>query len=266
MAHARFTSLILILSCATATSALAQPVRQSFMPQGDMADAPAGFTAMCERDRDLCLLGQSPDTQIAAPVVQANFTTKASATARSALLEATGAVAFQPGSAPTQAAPARIEQSAAWPMLEQNDDLRLLIKAVNKKVNRHVTQMTDFAAMGIGEYWQRLPAPLPVGDCEDIAIEKRIRLTEAGFPAERLFYGIAFVRNIGLHTVLIARMDDGDYVLDSLTPRIVRWEDAHYTWLRKQVPGSPLLWERIDGGAPITTMAAVDAGAAPPAS
>lgn len=256
MAHARITNLILLLSCATATPSIAQQTGRTFMPQGVLADAPAGFTAMCARDRVLCALGQSPNDAISAPVVRASFTG-----VQPAMLEATGAVALQAASAP-----ARTGRSATWLAPKQTDDLRSLITAVNKQVNRHVTQISDMASMGVGEYWRRLPSPTPVGDCEDIAIEKRIRLTEAGFPTERLFYGVAFVRNIGLHTVLIARMDDGDYVLDSLTPRIVRWENAHYVWLRKQVPGSPLQWERIDGGAPATTFATAGREAGHPES
>ncbi len=224
------------------------------MPRGIMADAPAGFIAMCERDRDLCMLGRSAE----APASQARVTAGIAPDARS---EATGTGALQPE--PTVA---RMTPSTPWSTPARNDDPQSLIKTVNKQVNRHVTQMTDFKSSGVGEYWQRLQDPLPVGDCEDIAIEKRIRLTDAGFPAERLFYAVAFVRNIGLHTVLVARMDDGDYVLDSLTPRIVRWEDAHYVWLRKQVAGSPLRWERIDRGALGTTLAAGDAGTANPAS
>lgn len=136
-------------------------------------------------------------------------------------------------------------------------DLHMLAKAINSDVNRHVTQRTDIASVGIPEYWQRLAAHSPVGDCEDIAIEKRIRLAEAGFPAERMFYGVAFVRKLGLHTVLIVRLDDGDYVLDSITPHVLRWEQSHYVWLRKQVPGSPMEWQRIDGGT-TTTIAARD--------
>lgn len=249
MAYLRFTSLVLLASAAIAAPALGQPARQIFLPRGTVADAPAGFTQMCGRDRDLCLLGQSTGTAQMVEVIGRD------AARRSEPLGATGASMTQAST-----------YSGAWQPVPEGATLRAMIKAVNKDVNRHVIQMTDIAAMGVGEYWRRLPAERPVGDCEDIAIEKRIRLTQAGFPAERLFYGIAYVRNIGLHTVLIARLDEGDFVLDSLTPRIERWQDTHYVWLRKQVPGSPLQWERIDQGGIRPTLAAMEDGEGSPAS
>lgn len=245
MAYLRFTALILFASSAIATPAMSQPVRQMFLPRGVEADAPSGFTQMCERDRDLCLLGQSAG---APQMVQASLTT-------SDPIGATGASRSQTST-----------YSGAWQTVPQGTTLRAMVKAVNKDVNRHVIQKTDMAAMGIPEYWRRLPAERPVGDCEDIAIEKRIRLMQAGFPAERLFYGVAYVRNIGLHTVLIARLDEGDVVLDSLTPRIERWQDTHYVWLRKQVPGSPLQWERIDPVGARPSLAALESEADSPAS
>ena len=121
-----------------------------------------------------------------------------------------------------------------------------LIRKVNRQVNHSIVQMSDLAAMGVDEYWYRpgMRKGTP-GDCEDIAIEKRARLMELGFPAERLFYAVSYVSGYGLHTVLIARLDDGDYVLDNMTPRILRWADVRQVWLRQQVPGQPLLWARI---------------------
>jgi predicted transglutaminase-like cysteine proteinase len=133
--------------------------------------------------------------------------------------------------------------------------LPAFVKAINAEVNRHVTRRTDQQTQGVGEYWSRPSGPQPAGDCEDFAIEKRVRLTEAGFPADRMFYGVAFVRGLGLHTVLVLRLADGDYVLDSMTPHILRWQQSHYVWLRRQVAGAPLLWQRMSPETGISTLA-----------
>lgn len=119
-----------------------------------------------------------------------------------------------------------------------------LIRHTNSRVNRSIVQITDFDAKGVYEYWER-PAPgngNPIGDCEDIAIEKRMRLVAAGFPAERLFYAAAFKRGFGLHVVLVARLDAGDMVLDSLTPHVLHWSKVRYSWLRIQSTDNPLVW------------------------
>ena len=142
----------------------------------------------------------------------------------------------------------RIGTAGAHPSPQAPSGDRALLKSVNLKVNRSVVQITDSDAMGVGEHWNRLSSdPHPIGDCEDIAIEKRIRLEQAGFPADRMFYAVAFVPRFGLHTVLIARLDDGDYVLDSMDPFIVRWDKVKYVWLRRQLPGQPLVWTRVGG-------------------
>ncbi len=119
-------------------------------------------------------------------------------------------------------------------------DIRL-VKSINSHVNRTVRQRLD-----VGETWQRAGSgKMASGDCEDLAIEKRMRLVNAGVAAERMFYLVAYKPRVGLHTVLAVRLDDGDYVLDNLSPRVLRWDKVHYVWLRMQNPGSPMQWSRI---------------------
>lgn len=212
----RLISAIGLAMILAAAPAGARPGDAAFMPTGETADAPFGFTEMCARDRNLCLLGQGAND---APLI----------------IKA----AFVP-------APARVAEPAAAPAPISDAAGMAMIKAVNHAVNRTVIQVSDFNALGVSERWNRLPeGKHPVGDCEDIAIEKRIRLQEAGFPADRLFYAVTFLPRLGLHTVLIARLDEGDYILDSLSPHVLRWDQVHYVWLRQQVAGRPLEWTRI---------------------
>ncbi len=259
MAQARIGSFLILASLAVGAPALAKPGASMFMPQGELADAPSGFIEMCARDAALCMMGSSPPAPTAVLVTSQMGPTPASG----------AALPYFHGGAPVERSrkPTIAYRSLARTITGAGTDRKSLMKTINSDVNRHVIQMTDFASMGIGEYWRRLPQDMPIGDCEDIAIEKRARLTDAGFPVERMFYAVVFVRRLGLHTVLIARMDDGDYVLDSLTPHIVRWEESHYILLRKQVPGSPLEWERMDRNRSETSIAAVSgAGTSLPAS
>ncbi len=265
----------------------AKDVGLDFLPLGEIADAPAGFQEMCARDRELCLMGQSPlPVPALRPVTLASGDARPERLLHYAGLAGIGSAAtplncgtsprLLAGLGPTGAAapaPARVVQeteagnaSAAWNCVEPSAAPPLqnayipsqqklpplskaqaaLIRKVNQQVNRSIVQMSDRAVMGVDEYWYR-PGPQKgtAGDCEDIAIEKRARLMELGFPAERLFYAVSYVSGYGLHTVLIARLDDGDYVLDNMTPRVLRWGDVRQVWLRQQIPGQPLLWARI---------------------
>ncbi len=127
--------------------------------------------------------------------------------------------------------------------LTRDGNLLDLLKRVTRAVNGSVVQRSDLAGYGVDEYWGR-PGANGGGDCEDIAIEKRVALLQAGFPADRLFYAVTFRRDLGLHTVLIARLDDGDYVLDNLTSRVDRWSRRGYKWLRLQSPADPRVWTK----------------------
>lgn len=125
---------------------------------------------------------------------------------------------------------------------EITDDLRLLDE-VNRTVNRHVRQESDMRAYGRAEVW----APSgrgrrAVGDCEDIALEKRLELIKAGFPPDNLFLAVGYARRIGLHVVLVARTGSGDLVLDSRAAGIRMWRDVPYSWIGAQSGQDPARW------------------------
>jgi predicted transglutaminase-like cysteine proteinase len=60
-------------------------------------------------------------------------------------------------------------------------------------VNRSVIQITDQNLYGSGEYWTR-PSHngRMAGDCEDIAIEKRMQLIEMGVDPSDLTLAVVF--------------------------------------------------------------------------
>lgn len=121
-----------------------------------------------------------------------------------------------------------------------------LIKHLNTEVNRNVIQVTDQNLYGTGEYWAR-PAHngRMVGDCEDIAIEKRMRLIEMGVDPSDLTLAVVFSKQWGLHTILVAHLADGDFVLDSLSYQLRRWDQTDYRWLRIQSRQDPREWLTI---------------------
>lgn len=119
-----------------------------------------------------------------------------------------------------------------------------LLREVNYRVNRHVRQVSDQTRFARSDVWQ--PSGIDRGargDCEDLALEKRKLLIEAGFPADRLFLALAYgQQGVGLHLVLVARTDREDVVLDSRSHTIQPWSAAPYTWIAMQRPEQPMAW------------------------
>ncbi|MDB5714752.1 MAG: transglutaminase family protein cysteine peptidase [Sphingomonadales bacterium] len=121
-----------------------------------------------------------------------------------------------------------------------------LLKRVNRYVNSRVQQRTDFEIYARDELWVRSGVgPKAMGDCEDIAIEKRYELVSQGYPPDRLTFAVVFSAASGLHTVLIAKTNDGDVVLDSRTPYIRRWSEVGYSWISVQTAADPMVWRRV---------------------
>ena len=88
----------------------------------------------------------------------------------------------------------------------------------------------------------------PVGDCKDYAMTKRQRLIRSGWPSSAL--PVAVVRVFGQeHLVLIARTNQGDFVLDNLTSSIVPWSSASYSWVKIQSTTDGLAWRAVSQSA-----------------
>jgi len=69
------------------------------------------------------------------------------------------------------------------------------------------------------------------GDCEDYVLAKRAALIAAGLPASALrIAAVTTGSGIG-HAVLVVRTDQGDLVLDNLTPAIRRWNETSLRWV-----------------------------------
>lgn len=124
--------------------------------------------------------------------------------------------------------------------------MRRTVSRINMAVNRRTIQITDRDRFGIDERWQRAGAEKgSAGDCEDIALEKRSELLEAGIAPDRLLLAIVYTHQVGLHTVLVVRMPDRDVVLDSLKGGLQTRQSLNYSWISIQSPDNPMRWLRV---------------------
>ena len=117
-----------------------------------------------------------------------------------------------------------------------------ILRGVNSQINRAVRRSSDQDAFGQADVWQAATGPRPTGDCEDFVLAKRRALIEAGVNPATLSIALVRTRRGEAHAVLLAATDDGEYVLDNLSPWVVRWDAAPYEWLERQAPGSNLTW------------------------
>ncbi|CAH0356474.1 hypothetical protein SPH9361_04116 [Sphingobium sp. CECT 9361] len=77
-------------------------------------------------------------------------------------------------------------------------------------------------------------------------MEKRARLVASGFDPKSLFLAVTYRPRNGLHVVLVARLEDGDYILDNLYPQVVHWYRTDYVWLRQQSTDNPKSWLTVE--------------------
>lgn len=114
---------------------------------------------------------------------------------------------------------------------------------VNAAVNASVREVPDILSEGAEDVWT--PAT-SVGDCEDIAILKKKRLLDLGWPASDLLLTVVRPRDSDTgHTLLTVRTDRGDLVLDNLTDRVKHWWDTPYRFYARQSVGRSDKWEFI---------------------
>lgn len=246
---------------------------RAFMPTGAAVAAPPGFLDLCTRDESAC--GSTPPVALAAAAPsQTPLLTSSLGGAHGAIPFVAAPPADLPSAA--EPAPLQFEILAAWrpdvdadflaagqerpfappppvqtrmaaaptpeaapaAMAMTKDKLRL-INAINRDVNREVQKADDFDLYGLLEYWS-LPRVINgkmYGDCEDYALEKRRRLIAAGVPAQALSMAVAVTARGEAHAVLVVAMEQGDMVLDNLTPWATPWQDLNYRWVERQVAG-----------------------------
>lgn len=140
------------------------------------------------------------------------------------------------------------------------------LNEVNRIVNENVSQVTDKIFYGVDELWAYPDGG--VGDCEDIALEKRRLLLDLGWHESQLLMTVLKQSNGEGHAILTARTDGGDYILDNLDANVLRWDEAAafngYTFLKRQSESHTGQWRDIRNGAPDDVAYAVSAAAPSP--
>ncbi len=223
-----FAATITATTLATMVApANARPGTPAFVPMGDIADAPAGWVEMCVADPAACGQVQAQPAGAVERTTLSDYFTSA-------------AIVGQPAGTAAE--------THAGPAAPAGTDLALAETAeqVNRLVNRRTLQRSDLKTYGVDELWRPAGSgPGAIGDCEDIALEKRAELLAAGVSPQRLVLATVYRSGVGLHTVLVLRRDGGDFVLDSRTNRILPWARARYSWLRLQSAERPMEWRRV---------------------
>lgn len=284
---ASLSALVIMALCVAACSTTGSSVGQSaLMPIGQRVAAPAGFHAFCDarpeecfRDGATLFAEEGGGEDLAGDAVSAEAAGVAAIRsgefemaslrpdARPATAKAAPMVTFVftllpgaedrlPTRLPLQTerpapAPAAVRLASASPVVKR--DVWPLVQRVNAQVNRKIRPATDLEIYGVEERWAM---PLtdgqpPYGDCEDYALEKRRALLDAGLPETALFFAVGVHHRYGRHLVLIVSTDEGDYVLDNMTPWIVKWHEAPYEWRTRQVSAHSREWVEISAPAPV---------------
>lgn len=118
------------------------------------------------------------------------------------------------------------------------------LNTVNDYVNSSVPQVEDIANYGVSERWAYPNAN--GGDCEDLALLKRKLLIERGWSPADLLIAVVREWNGAGHAILVVDTDRGDVVLDNKNWAIVAWNDAPYTWVKRQSRERPFVWVNLD--------------------
>ena len=149
------------------------------------------------------------------------------------------------GLSSTTQAPAHYLAAPARTALTLDGSLLARLNETNRRINFAIRPKLDSETFGDSDYWH-LPLldGTGVGDCKDYVLEKR---RAEGVPADALSIAIVRTRHGEGHAVLLVSTDQGEYVLDNLTPWVMPWKAVDYQWQKRQVPGQPLNWVSIGG-------------------
>ena len=110
---------------------------------------------------------------------------------------------------------------------------------VNSYVNDKIAPISDQDLYGEAERWAY---PIDAGDCEDYVLLKKRYLEGLGFSAEALLITVVLDEKGEGHAILTITTDAGDYVLDNRLDDVLRWNDSHYRFLKRQSHNNPLQW------------------------
>lgn len=113
---------------------------------------------------------------------------------------------------------------------------------INRLVNKAIEPVTDLENYGVDEYWT---IPQHKGDCEDYALLKQQLLKALDWPQSALLLTVVLDEKNEPHAVLVARTDQGDFVLDNKTNEVRLWNQYPYRFVMRQSALDPSKWYSI---------------------
>lgn len=127
-------------------------------------------------------------------------------------------------------------------VLKLNDAMWKMLSSINKSINWKTIQLDDREHFGRAEYYAIVRDGY--GDCDDMVVTKRAALHRTGIPLHDLRIVVALSPRAVRHALLLITTDHGDYVLNSLTDKIMLWAKTGYISIEQQ-DGTAMGWEQI---------------------
>jgi predicted transglutaminase-like cysteine proteinase len=118
---------------------------------------------------------------------------------------------------------------------------RAELELINQQINNAIRPRPHMDTP-LGSEWALRPE---FGDCKDYAATKRHELISRGWPSSSALLAEVVISSGEHHLVLVARIGEGDFVLDNLDPEVRSWLEMPYTWVRIQSPENPRFWKTI---------------------
>ena len=117
------------------------------------------------------------------------------------------------------------------------------LENINYSVNLEMSYTKDLKNYGKWEYWE---SGNDKGDCEDYALNKRIKLIEAGWNYQNLRIALCWTNSnkTAYHAVLIVITNRGDFILDNRSNFIENKSSMNYVWDKMQDENGN--WYKVD--------------------
>ncbi len=143
----------------------------------------------------------------------------------------------------------RAQGSGGASPISLNEARMAELARVNSRVNHSIAPMHHSGDTSY-DTWRISPR---TGDCNDYAVTKRHLLIQQGWSNQALLLSEVITSWGEHHLILLVRTASGDFVLDNLEPRILRWDAVPYRWVRVQMPSQPSLWSTITSAPVLNT-------------
>lgn len=134
-----------------------------------------------------------------------------------------------------------------------------LIQKINRQVNQRVKRADDLVLWDVPEYWEypkRIKGKL-YGDCEDIALEKKRLLKQAGLPVSALRITIVRDERYDGHAVLSVITNEGDLILDNKTDKVRRSDKTGFKFWISRLSADMSHWQKLGGFVRVATKISV---------